>query len=270
MSVEYVVGDALEVLRSEPERSAAFVHLDDAWARPNRNGAFGVEYPTHPFDEATADAVADEPGVEYPTHPFDEATADAVADEPGVETDLTVVEMLEASYRVLKAGGVLAVDTDSHLLPRVLEYAREEWGERSYAIAQTTALTKDGEPDRSTPGMYASSGGYATVLVWKDACPRPSESPHVPCERQREDWGWGTVKPLAPLLEWIRSYTDAGDRVIVPCAGTAPAAIAAEREYGSDADVLAIDIEPEAKAAYERRRADELEYQSGLEAFADV
>jgi len=26
-------------------------------------------------------------------------------------------------------------------------------------------LTKDGEPDRSTPGMYASSGGYSTVLV---------------------------------------------------------------------------------------------------------
>lgn len=63
--------------------------------------------------------------------------------------------MLESCYRVLKTGGVLAIDTDSHLLPRVLSYAREEWGEHSYATAQTTALTKDGEPDRSTPGMYA-------------------------------------------------------------------------------------------------------------------
>ena len=44
-------------------------------------------------------------------------------------------------------------------------------------------------------------------------------------------------------------------------------AITAEREYGSDVDVLAIYVEHEAKAAYMRRRADELEYQSGLEAF---
>lgn len=36
--------------------------------------------------------------------------------------------------------------------------------------------------------------------------------------------------------------------------------VAVEREYGSDADVLAIDVEAEAEAAYERRRADELEY----------
>lgn len=48
----------------------------------------------------------------------------------------------------------------------------------------------------------------------------------------------------------------------------APVAVAAECEYGSDADVLAIDVEAEAKAAYERRRADELEYQVGLESFA--
>lgn len=88
------------------------------------------------------------------------------------------------------------------------------------------------------------------------------------CRRQREDWGWGTVKPLAPARQWIRTYTSPGDRMIVPCAGTAPAAIAAEREYGSDADVLAVDVEPEAKAAWERRRADELEYQAGLSAFA--
>ncbi|WMT10302.1 hypothetical protein NP511_22160 (plasmid) [Natrinema thermotolerans] len=88
------------------------------------------------------------------------------------------------------------------------------------------------------------------------------------CRRQREDWGWETVKPLAPALGWIQTYVDAGDRVIVPCAGTAPAAIATEREYGDAADVLAIDVEHEARAAYERRRTDQLEYQAGLEAFA--
>ena len=52
-----------------------FVHLDDAWVRPQRNGAFGVEYPTHPFDEVDVDAVAD---------------------EPGVTTELAVVDMLVA------------------------------------------------------------------------------------------------------------------------------------------------------------------------------
>jgi pyruvate dehydrogenase E2 component (dihydrolipoamide acetyltransferase) len=35
------------------------------------------------------------------------------------------------------------------------------------------------------------------------------------------------------------------------------------------ADMLAVDVESEAKAAYERRRADELEYQNGLEAVHD-
>lgn len=48
----------------------------------------------------------------------------------------------------------------------------------------------------------------------------------------------------------------------------APVAIAAEREYGDAVDVLAIDVESAARAAYERRRADELEYQAGLAAFA--
>ncbi|ELY77151.1 hypothetical protein [Natrinema gari] len=47
------------------------------------------------------------------------------------------------------------------------------------------------------------------------------------------------------------------------------AVIAVEREYGDAADVLAIDVEAAARDAYERRRADELEYQAGLGAFAD-
>lgn len=48
---------------------------------------------------------------------------------------------------------------------------------------------------------------------------------------------------------------------------TVSATIAAEYEYGSVADVLAIDVESAACEVYERRRADELEYQAGLEAF---
>lgn len=251
MGIEYRVGDALEELGNEPAESAQFIHLDDAWARPKRNGAFGVTYPTHPIDEETADVVAG---------------------DPGVTTDLTGHDLLEACERVLQPGGVLAVDTDAYLLPKVLDWLREEWSSDCYRVAQVIALTQAGEPDCSTPGMYLSSGGYSVVLAWKDAAPIPRDHPlgggHEPqdcaCSRQREDWGWGTVKPLAPYRQWISHYTAPGDRVVVPCAGTAPAAIAAEREYSEAANALCIDIEPEAKAAYERRRADELDYQSTL------
>ena len=51
----YRVTDALAGLRSLDE-SAAVVCLDDAWARPGRQGAFGVEYPAHDF-ETTAETV---------------------------------------------------------------------------------------------------------------------------------------------------------------------------------------------------------------------
>jgi DNA modification methylase len=250
MTVEYRVGDALAVARSLPEQSVQFVHLDDAWARPKRNGGFGVEYPTHPFDEADAETVDG---------------------DPGVTTELTVVDVLEACYRALQPGGVIAIDTDSYLIAKILDYAASEWSPTGFALAQTTALSKDGTPDRSTPGMYLSSGGTTTVFAWKNASPVPEEHPlrqhhdlHCPCQRQREDYGWGTVKPLAPFLQWIDAYTNPGDRIFVPCAGTAPAAVAAERLYGDDADVLAVDIEAEAKEAYERRRADELDRQETL------
>lgn len=250
VTVEYRVGDALDILRDLPSRSARFVHLDDAWARPKRNGAFGVEYPTHPFDQEQAAAVAG---------------------EPGVETDLTVVAILDACQRILMAGGILAVDVDSYLLPRVLDYFHAEWSETCCAVAQTTALSKDGTPDCSTPGMYLTNGGYTSVLAWRDASPVPQGHPlrgnhalHTPCQRQREDYGWGTVKPLAPFLRWIDAYTGPGDRVVVPCAGTAPAAIASERLYGDAANVLCIDIEEDAKAAYESRRVDKLDRQETI------
>lgn len=250
MTVDYVIGDALDVLEDEPAASAKFVHLDDAWARPNRNGAFGVEYPTHPFDE--------------------DAT-DSVAGEPGVETGLTVVEMLDVCRRILQPGGVIAIDVDSYLLPKVLTYLRDEWSETCYAVAQITALTKSGRPDRSTPGQYLATGGYSSVLAWREASPGPSDHPlrsghdlHYPCERQREDWGWGTVKPLDPFLGWLDAYTDPGDRIVEPCAGTAPATVAAERLHGDDANVLAIDVEAEAREGYRRRREDELDRQAGL------
>lgn len=48
MTVEYRIGDALAALESLPAESAQFIHLDDAWARPNRNGAFGGELNAQP------------------------------------------------------------------------------------------------------------------------------------------------------------------------------------------------------------------------------
>lgn len=250
MGITYEIGNALSVLGAEPPDSAEFVYLDDAWARPNRHGGFGVDYPTHPFDEQEASKVED---------------------EPGVETSLSVRDMLDASTNVVRPGGILAVDVDDYLLPKVVNYFKDEWSPTSFAIAQTVSLTNAGEPDQSTPGMYCSTGGYSTILAWHHASPVPRGHPlrehhtlHCPCQRQREDYGWGTVKPLAPFEQWLDAYTKAGDRILCPCAGTAPAAIAAEKLYGDETSVLCVDIEPEAKEAYQRRRRDELNFQQTL------
>jgi len=79
--------------------------------------------------------------------------------------------------------------------------------------------------------------------------------------------GAGDGEAAGPGAGLTQAYVDAGDRVIVPCAGTAPVAIAAEREYGDGVDVLAIDVESGRGTptnAGERTN----EYQSGLGAFA--
>jgi len=241
VSVTYRCGDVLEVLADEPADSAAFVHLDDAWARPKRGDAFGVTYPTHPFD----------------------ADADHVDGDP----DLTVCQVLDECRRVCAPGGTLVVDADSWLLPRLLKYFADVLGPDQYAAGSVTALASDGTPDCSTPGQYLASGGYPVVLATPGACPARLPA-YQSAPRQRDQYGWGTVKPLAPYREWLDLCTTPGDRVLVPCAGTAPTAIAAELCHGDRADMLAIDIEPEAKAAYERRRTAELDRQETLGAFA--
>jgi hypothetical protein len=248
--VEYLVDDALEYLRSEPPETADFIHLDDAWARPKRCGGMGVQYDTHAFDESDIGLVED---------------------EPGVETSLTVADFIDAAHNTLKSGGVLAMDTDDYLLPKLIDYLEASWSERCYRTFTVALLSQDGTPDRSTPGMYGSTGGYEIVVAQKDATPIPEFHPvdaahpyGCPCERERRQWGWGTVKTLAPYEELIDAYITAGSRVVVPCAGTAPALIAAERAYGSECDATAIDIESEAKEAYEERRDEQLARQAGL------
>lgn len=224
-SVTYRIGDALAELRSLDEGSAAVICLDDAWARPKRGGAYGVEYPTHDFE--------------------------------------TTAEIVDACRRVLKPGGWLIADTDDWLLPRLVNYLREEWGDaaESYQngfrkVGSVTLTARDGEPDRSTPGWYGANGGYSVVFADKGETGRRwSASIRQVARRPQNRYGWGSVKPISPYETWIESITDPGELVVVPCAGTAPAAIAAER---TGREWIAIDCEPEAKEAYRRRREGEL------------
>ena len=218
---EYRIGDALGELATLSDDSAALVCLDDAWARPKRGDAFGVSYPTHDFE--------------------------------------TSVGLIEECRRVLVEGGWLIADADDWLLPRLVNYLREEWGDAAETyeagfrkVGGVTLLSSDGTPDRSTPGMYGSTGGYPVVFAHKGETDRRwSESARQLARRPQDRYGWGSVKPLAPYRTWVEALTEPGELVVVPCAGTAPAAIGADQ---LDRQWLAIDCEPGAKAAFERRR----------------
>lgn len=231
----YVVGDALAELRSLPNESAAVVCLDDAWARPARQGAFGVEYPTHDFE--------------------------------------TTCEMVDVVWDVLEVGGWLIADADDWLAPRLESYLRDEYGDVSQWYegggyrkrGSVTYVDASGEPDQSTTGQKLSNGGYPVVFGHKGETDRRT----TVCARQLarqprrvEDgypYGWGSIKPIDPYRRWIEGLTDPGELVVVPCAGTAPAAIAAEN---LDRDWVAIDCEPGARTAYLQRRDAYLEESS--------
>jgi hypothetical protein len=222
---EYRIGDALDELRSLADESAAAVCLDDAWARPARGDAFGVSYPTHDF--------------------------------------WTTTEIIDECHRVLETGGWLIADADDWLLPRLLDYLRAEWGDAAETydegyrkVGGVTLTTQSGDPDRSTPGMYGATGGYPVVFAHAGETERRwSESVRQLARRPQERYGWGSVKPIGPYRTWIEAITTPDEGVVIPCAGTAPAAIAAE-QLGRD--WIAIDCETEAQEAYRRRRDDAL------------
>lgn len=64
----------------------------------------------------------------------------------------------------------------------------------------------------------------------------------------------------------LETFDLPGNDVVVPCAGTAPMAVAAEL-VSEEYDVTCIDMEEGAREAYERRRADELDRQETLNVF---
>ncbi len=222
---EYRIGDAMDELANLPDESAAVVALDDAWARPKRGDAFGVEYPTHGFEDTKL--------------------------------------ILSECRRVLKPGGWLIADADDWLLPKLLEHLTTNWGNAAETyqngyrkVGGVTLTAANGEPDRSTPGQYGATGGYPVVFAHKGETERRwSESVRQTARRPQERYGWGSVKPVEPYETWLSALCESGETVVVPCAGTAPAAIAAER---IGLEWVAIDTEPDAKHAFEDRRRDEL------------
>lgn len=232
---QYLIGDAIEKLRNL-EGTASVIHLDDAWARPHRAKQFGVTYPTHEFEQTA--------------------------------------EILDACKDALRPGGWLIADADDWVLPKLIEYLQETWGNvaETYRgggyrrVGGVTYVTKDNEPDCSTNGAYLTNGGYPVVFAHKGEAERVTDvSARQLTQRQREKFGWGSVKPIEPYYEWLRGlYEPANEgQLLVPCAGTAPAAIAAEKlyldgVYDTEPQYVCIDSEEEARDAFDERRASEL------------
>lgn len=232
----YVIANAVDVLERFDEE-VSVICLDDAWARPYRGKQFGVEYPTHPFRDSDTE-------------------------------ETTTTEVLEACKDALVDGGWLIVDADDWLLPRILEYLRVKWGDvtRDYQgggyrkVGGVTYVTQDGStPDRSTAGMYLSNGGYHVVFAHKGETERrTSTSARQVEQRQHDQYGWGSVKPINPYRKWLHDLLQPDELLVVPCAGTAPAALAAELELRDDAHYVCIDIEERAYDSFIKRAQDVL------------
>ncbi len=241
---EYIVGDALAALETLDEEAAA-IFLDDAWARPGRREQTSVDYRLHPFDEQLS------------------------VDGPQVTDDLTTTQLVDACYETLMPGGWLVADVDDWLLPRFVSYLRETWGDATEhhegggfrRVGGVTYLTDDGTPDRDTHGPFLSTGGYSVVFAHKG----PTERRTAVSARQVARWPTetygrgGRAKPVGPYTAWLSGLIEPGELVVVPCAGTAPAAIAARQVFGDDARFYCIDIEPAAYEGFRRRYEETIE-----------
>lgn len=232
----YEIANAVDVLERYDEE-VAVICLDDAWDRPYRGKQFGVDYETHSFRDDESEGP-------------------------------TTVEILTACKDALAEGGWLIADADDWLLPRMLEHLREEWGDVTTdyqgggyrKVGGVTYVTQDGStPDRSTAGMYLSNGGYHVVFAHKgETKRRTSKSARQVESRQRNQYGWGSVKPINPYRKWLSDLLQPEELLLVPCAGTAPAALAAELEFGAEARYTCIDLEDDAYDAFVQRANDVL------------
>lgn len=218
MTQEYRIADMREVTDVE----AAVAVVDLPWARPKRYGRH-VTYPTFEFPE--------------------------------------LAEFIDSVWGSLMDGGWAIFDADDWLLPRLVEYLRTEWGDVAATYSgggfrRVGAVVYEGHPGN---GEYFTNGGYHTVFAHKGETSRNSKIPAMqtatrPEDRLREHVGWGTLKPADPYREWVTSVMDPDETLYVPCAGSAPAAIGILREWGSDANFVCVDPEPDARTAYQRRR----------------
>ena len=233
---QYIIGNVMNEMPCD--QSASLIHLDDAWARPKRN------------DEYSEDSVM---GVNYPTHPFD-------------GNGLSVTSVIDLCWETLEEGGWLIMDVDDWLLPRVTNYLINEYGDvnggdKPYRgggyrkTGRVVYVTKsDGTVNRAGGAKYLRQSGYPVVFAHKGETDRYGYSSVVQlCHKPSDDHGWYSLKPIPPYKTWIDELTEEGDTIVEPCAGTAPACIAARDLYGDNISFTAIDVEPDASKAFHRR-----------------
>ena len=216
---EYRIADAREPI----DESAAVAAVDLAWARPHRNGGH-VTYETYGPDNG-------------------------------------LWEFVDAIHESLVDGGWALFDADDWLLPRLIQYLQEKWGDvattyKGGGYRRVGSITYDDNPGG---GHYFTNGGYHVVFAHKGETDRESSVSAKQVTRRvpknvRDKVEWGTLKPIAPYRNWITSVMDSDELLYVPCAGTAPAALAIEQEWGNSANYICVDSEREAKTAFEKRR----------------
>lgn len=219
---EYIVGDAANLPDLIP-RPAAVAQVDFAWARPQRNGVY-VTYPTHAFEELKLH--------------------------------------IDAVYDSLMVGGWAFFDADDWLLPRLISYLQDEWGDvastyRGGGYRRVGSVVYEGNPGG---GHYFTNGGYHVVFAHKGETDRQSSvssklTASRPPREMRDEINWGTLKPIEPYKRWIDSVIKSPDELVaIPHAGTAPGAIALEQLYGDGANYVAVDSEPGARESFQHRR----------------
>jgi len=214
--------------RTPITEKAAVAAVDLAWARPQRNGVY-VTYPTYAPDDG-------------------------------------LWEFVDAVYHSLQPGGWAFFDVDDWLLPRLIQYLQENWGDvaatyQGGGYRRTGTVVYSGHPGG---GHYFRNGGYHVVFAHKGETDRESSVSAKQVAKRPDKYDWGTPKPIAPYRKWVTSVMEPEELLYVPCAGTAPAALGCIQQWASQANYLCVDSEPQAKEAFKSRKKDEISPQTTL------